>query len=31
MQLYVMHASLNGLKVHDFAGEPKCEFAAKNL
>jgi len=31
MQLYVMHASLNGLKVQDFAGEPKREFVAHNL
>jgi len=31
MQLYVMHASLNGLKVQDFAGEPKCEFVTQNL
>jgi len=31
MQLYVMHASLNGLKVQDFAVEPKSEFVAKNL
>jgi len=31
MQLYVMHASLNVLKVQDFAGEPKCEFVAQNL
>jgi hypothetical protein len=30
MQLYVMHASLNGLKVQDFAGEPKSEFFAQN-
>jgi hypothetical protein len=31
MQLYVMHTSLNGLKVADFAGEPKCESVAQNL
>jgi hypothetical protein len=31
MQLYVMHASLNGFKVRDFAGEPKSEFVAQNL
>jgi hypothetical protein len=31
MQLYVMHASLNGLKVQDFAGEPKSEFVAEHL
>jgi hypothetical protein len=31
MQLYVIHASLNRLKVQDFAGEPKSEFIAQNL
>jgi len=25
------HASLNGLKAQDFAGEPKSEFVAQNL
>jgi hypothetical protein len=31
MQLYVMHASLNGLKVQDFACEPKSEFVPQHL
>jgi hypothetical protein len=31
IKLYVMHASLNGLNVQDFAGEPKSEFVAQNL
>jgi len=31
MQLYVMHATLNGLKVQDFAGGPKSEFVPQNL
>ena len=31
MQLYAMHAPLNGLKVQDFAGEPKSEFVAQNV
>jgi hypothetical protein len=31
MKLYVMQASLNGLKVWDFAGEPKSEFVPQNL
>jgi hypothetical protein len=31
MQLYFMHAALNGLKVQDFGGEPKSEFVAQNL
>jgi len=31
MKLYVMHTSLNGLKVQDFAGEPKSEFVPQKL
>ena len=31
MQLYVILASLNGLKVQDFAGEPKSLFITHNL
>jgi hypothetical protein len=31
MQMYVIHASLNGLKVQDFAGGPKSEFVAQNV
>ena len=31
IQLYVMLASLNGLKVQDFADEPKSEFIAQNF
>jgi len=31
MQLYVMLASLNGLKVQDLAVEPKCLFITHNL
>jgi len=31
MKLYIMHASLNGLKVQDFACEPKSEFVPQNL
>jgi len=31
VKLYVMHASLNGLKVQDFAGEPKNEFVPQIL
>ena len=31
MELYVMHASLNGLKVQDFAGDPNSESVALNF
>jgi hypothetical protein len=31
MQLYIMHAFLNGLKFQDIAGETKSEFVVPNL
>jgi hypothetical protein len=31
MKLYVMNATLNGLRVHDFACESKSEFVSQNL